>query len=108
MNSTAATPTTYTERRLVDYQADLWRETLWTFAVTGSDLLTVTRNGEKKTVRVVHDSGFVVALRKSYIRAANGAEGLHKSMSTWANERFPSCWLEKVLHWAFETCKPAV
>lgn len=99
--------TIYTE---TTFDRSIWQSVpvaSWTFEITAPDRLTVTRNGESKTVRIVPDGSFVVALRKTYIRAAGGAEGLFKSMTEWANEGFPSCWLEKVLHWAFESCKAA-
>ena len=42
----------------------------WAVEITAADLLTVTRNGEQKTVKIVPDSGFVYSLKKTYIRAA--------------------------------------
>lgn len=79
----------------------------WTVEITAHDLLTVSRDGERKTVKIVPDFEFVYSLKKTYIRAADGAEGLYKAMDRWAAERFPSCFLDKVLHWAFFDCKPA-
>ncbi len=79
----------------------------WTVETTAADLLTVSRNGERKTVKIVPDGSFVVALKKTYIRAAGGAEGLYKTLDRWAAESCPSCWLGKVLRWAFFDCKPA-
>ena len=52
----------------------------WTVETAAADLLTVTRNGEQKTVKIVPDSGFVYSLKKTYIRAADGAEGLYKAL----------------------------
>ena len=99
--------TIYTETR---FDRAAWQSVPvanWTFEATAPDRLTVTRNGESKTVRIIPDGSFVVALRKTYIRAAGGAEGLYKTLAHWAAEAAPSCWLEKVLHWAFESCKAA-
>lgn len=79
----------------------------WAVEITAADLLTVTRNGEQKTVKIVPDSGFVYSLKKTYIRAADGAEGLYKALERWAAEHAPSCFLNKVLRWAFFDCKPA-
>lgn len=79
----------------------------WTIETTAADLLTVSRNGERKTVKIVPDGSFVVSLKKTYIRAAGGAEGLYKTLDRWAAESCPSCWLGKVLRWAFFDCKPA-
>lgn len=36
----------------------------WTVETTAADLLTVSRNGERKTVKIVPDGSFVVALKK--------------------------------------------
>ena len=36
----------------------------WTVETAAADLLTVTRNGEQKTVKIVPDSGFVYSLKK--------------------------------------------
>ncbi len=79
----------------------------WTVETAAADLLTVTRNDEQKTVKIVPDSGFVYSLKKTYIRAADGAEGLYKALERWAAEPAPSCFLNKVLRWAFFDCKPA-
>lgn len=79
----------------------------WTVETTAADLLTVSRNGEQKTVKIVPDDEFVYSLKKTYIRAAGGAEGLYKALDLWAAERCPSCLLNKVLRWAFFDCKPA-
>jgi hypothetical protein len=79
----------------------------WAVEITAADLLTVTRNGEQKTVKIVPDSGFVYSLKKTYIRAADGAEGLYKALERWAAEDFPAALLLKVLRWAFFDCKPA-
>ena len=79
----------------------------WAVEITAADLLTVTRNGEQKTVKIVPDSGFVYSLKKTYIRAAGGAEGLYKALDRWAAEDFPAALLLKVLRWAFFDCKPA-
>lgn len=79
----------------------------WTIETTAADLLTVSRNGEQKTVKIVPDAAFAYSLKKTYIRAAGGAEGLYKTLDRWAAESCPSCWLGKVLRWAFFDCKPA-
>lgn len=79
----------------------------WTIETTAADLLTVSRNGERKTVKIVPDGSFVVSLKKTYIRAAGGAEGLYKTLDRWAAEDFPAALLLKVLRWAFFDCKPA-
>lgn len=62
--------TAYTE---TTFDRSIWQSVPmanWTFEITAPDRLTVTRNGETKTVRIVPDGSFVVALRKTYIRAA--------------------------------------
>lgn len=100
--------TTYTERRLLDYNADLWADPIvWTFETTSRDELTITRNGEKKTVLVIEDSAFTYKLQKSRILAQGGAPGLCATLTAWANENFCLSLLNKVLHHAFEVCRPA-
>lgn len=79
----------------------------WTVETTAADLLTVSRNGEQKTVKIVPDAAFAYSLKKTYIRAAGGAEGLYKMLDRWAAEDFPAALLLKVLRWAFFDCKPA-
>lgn len=79
----------------------------WTVETTAADLLTVSRNGEQKTVKIVPDAAFAYSLKKNYIRAAGGAEGLYKTLDRWAAEDFPAALLLKVLRWAFFDCKPA-
>ena len=79
----------------------------WTVETTAADLLTVSRNGEQKTVKIVPDAAFAYSLKKNYIRAAGGAEGLYKMLDRWAAEDFPAALLLKVLRWAFFDCKPA-
>lgn len=79
----------------------------WTVETTAADLLTVSRNGEQKTVKIVPDAAFAYSLKKNYIRAAGGAEGLYKALDRWAAEDFPAALLLKVLRWAFFDCKPA-
>ena len=100
--------TTYTERRLLDYNADLWADPIvWTFETTSRDELTITRNGEKKTVLVIEDSAFTYKLQKSCIMAYGGARGLCATLASWANENFCLSLLNKVLHHAFDICRPA-
>lgn len=79
----------------------------WAVDITAADLLTVSRNGEQKTVKIVPDAAFAYSLKKAYIRAAGGAEGLYKALDRWAAEDFPAALLLKVLRWAFFDCKPA-
>ena len=75
--------------------------------INAADLLSVSRNGEQKTVKIVSDAAFAYSLKKTYIRAAGGAEGLYKTLYRWAAEDFPAALLFKVLRWAFFDCKPA-
>lgn len=79
----------------------------WAVETTAADLLTVSRNGEQKTVKIVPDAALAYSLKKPYIRAAGGAEGLYKTLDRWAAEDFPAALLLKVLRWAFFDCKPA-
>lgn len=79
----------------------------WTVETTAADLLTISRDGVRKTVKIVPDSAFAYSLKKTYIRAAGGAEGLYKTLDRWAAEDFPAALLLKVLRWAFFDCKPA-
>ena len=46
----------------------------WAVETTAADLLTVSRNGEQKTVKIVPDAAFAYSLKKTYIRAT-GAHG---------------------------------
>ena len=59
--------TAYTE---TTFDRSIWQSVPmanWTFEITAPDRLTVTRNGETKTVRIVPDGSFVVALRQTYM-----------------------------------------
>ena len=91
--------TAYTERRLLDYNAGIWADPIaWTFTADGPDRLTVTRDGVAKSA---------YKLQKSRILAQGGAPGLCATLAAWANENFCLSLLNKVLHHAFDVCRPA-
>lgn len=100
--------TTYTERRLLDYNAGIWADPIaWTFTADGPDRLTVTRDGVAKSVRVENCGEFAYKLQKSRILAQGGAPGLCATLAAWANENFCLSLLNKFLHHAFDVCRPA-
>lgn len=52
--------------------------TNWTIAIypDKNDILTISRNGEYKTVRVISDPEWAVKVMKTQVKASGGAKGL--------------------------------
>lgn len=96
------------ERRVVKNSAgeyEMKHSHDWAFWAEGRNRLTVERDGEQKTVKVVHDGEFIVKLMKTQIKAMGGAVQLVKFMVEEFKDSDFSVWAWKVLHWAFDSCK---
>ncbi len=73
-----------------------------TFAVYPGDneRMTFTVNDRSITVPIVKDHEYTFRLRKTLIRACDGAAGLFKFLDDCYMDDFGTCWADKVVYHA--------
>ena len=72
-----------------------------------NDIITITRDGKYKTVKVVECSDFVYKLQKTQIKAIGGATGLFEFIDEHLSEKFAECWAYQIMDHAIDVMKEA-
>ena len=72
-----------------------------------NDIITITRDGKYKTVRVIECSDYVYKLQKTQIKAIGGATGLFKFIDDHLSEKFAECWAYTIMDHAIDVMKEA-
>jgi hypothetical protein len=72
-----------------------------------NDIITITRDGKYKTVKVVECSEYCFKLQKTQIKAIGGATGLFKLIDEHLTEKFAECWAYQIMNHAIDVMKEA-
>lgn len=73
------------------------------FRAINPDVIVVSRNGIKKSIKVVADSEYTYKMMKTMVKAKDGAEGLEKFMA----DPFWKDTAVKIINYMIDTMKPA-
>lgn len=72
-----------------------------------NDIITITRDGKYKTVKVIECSDFVYKLQKTQIKAIGGATGLFEFLDKHLTENFATCWAYQIMDHVIDVMKEA-
>lgn len=79
-------------------------DNIYTIAIYAdqNDILTVSRNGKHKTVKVIDSVIYRYKLRERFIESRDGAKGIYKFISDCFDKNFMVCLAEKILNHAID------
>ena len=72
-----------------------------------NDIITITRDGIYKTVKVVECSDYCFKLQKTQIKAIGGATGLFEFIDKHLSEKFAERWAYQIMDHVIDVVKEA-